>query len=176
MNRTLIPLTAAVTALSLGALASVALAQQEPAAAKQRAGSSWLQLSEFVARLEGCGSYVGDPNAKGLLTFTTANGLSRMQYLTLPAENLRHSKSAELSAGQAAVTEPLALLSAYVVRPDGSTDPVYGSQPKDMVILTTGDGRVIVTFTDFAADSEAGTYLYPGKVDAPMSQLTDALR
>jgi hypothetical protein len=176
MNRILIPLTAAVTALGLGALASMAFAQQETAAAKQQAGSTWLYLSEFVARLEGCGSYVGDSNTKGLLTFTTANGLTRAQYLVLPAGNARHSKNAKPSAGDAAVTEPLALLSAYVVRPDGSPDPAYGSRPKDMVILTTGDGRVVVTFTDFAADSDAGSYPYPGKVDAPMSQLTDALR
>jgi hypothetical protein len=59
------------------------------------------------------------------------------------------------------LTEPLALLSAYVVLPNGSPDPAFGAGPRDMVILTTGDGRIVVTFTDFSADPQGHTYARP---------------
>jgi len=171
MNRILIALTTAVTAVGLGLIAPVEYtqAQQGTTAEKQ----SWFHLSEVVAQPEGCNASAG---AKGLITFSTANGRARAHYMALPAKNASRSKSAKLSAGEAALTEPIALLSAFIVRADGSPDPAFGSRPRDMVILTTGDGRVILAFSDFSADFEAGTYAYPARISGPVSRLTDAQR
>jgi len=171
MKRIHIALITAATALGLGALPSLALAQQAATPGKQQAGTTWFHLSEVVAQPDGCKAAVGKSNASGLITFSTANGLSRAQYVALPAKDASPSKNATPSADQAAVTEPLALLSAYLVRPDGTPDPAFGSRPRDMVILTTSDGRVIVTFTDFLADTEAYTYPYPATVSAPVPSL-----
>ena len=93
-----------------------------------------------------------------------------MRCAELPADSVDQN-GFKPSAADAAETKPLALLSAYVVRPDGKPDPRFGSRPQDIVILTSGDGRVIVTFSDFSADPEAGTYPYPAKVGWPGSPL-----
>jgi len=163
MNRIHIVLTAAMAALGASLLSLPAMAEQ--ATAKLRAANTWLHLSEVVARPDGCKTAVA---GRGILTFGTANGLRRAAYLALPTETVGQHRS---SLADGSLTEPLALLSAYIVRPDGSPDPAFGAQPRDIVILTTGDGRVIVTFTDFSADPDAGTYLYPGSVAAPVSQM-----
>jgi hypothetical protein len=176
MKHVHIALTTAVTALGLGLFPCLTLAQQAATPGKQQAGTTWFHLQEVIARADGCQADIGVSNGKCLITFSAANGLSRAQYVALPAKDASPSKNTKPSAGEAALTQPLALLSAYVVRADGSPDPAYGSQPKDIVVLTTGDGRVIVTFTDFSADTEAGSYAYPGSISAPVSQITNAVR
>ncbi|MCL4799259.1 MAG: hypothetical protein KJ025_06705 [Burkholderiales bacterium] len=86
--------------------------------------------------------------------------------LGLPADSVDQSGFKQPTAG-ATETKPRALLSAYVVRPDGTPHPGFGPQPQDIVILTTGDGRVVVTFSDLSADAETGSYPYPIRVGAP---------
>ena len=178
MSRIHIALTAAMAALSLGIFPSVddALAQQGTTASKQQVAKTWFQLSEIVPRPDGCKSSVSDPNGKGIITFSTANGLTRAHYLALPAKSVSQSKDNKSSAAQASVTEPLALLSAYVVRPDGSPEPAFGSRPQDIVIMTTGDGRVIVTFSNFSADPDGYSYPYPATVRPPMSRFSNVVQ
>ena len=167
MNRTV--LTAVVSALCMGAFLSAgnALAQQATDAPQQYARHTWLHLSEIVAP-ESCRDPLAGSDRSGLITFTTADGRSHMRCTEMPADPMDQN-GLKPSAATAAETRPLALLSAYVVRPDGKPDPRSGLQPQDIVILTSGDGRVIVTFSDFSADVEAGSYPYPARVGSRSS-------
>jgi hypothetical protein len=178
MNRIHMALMAAVAAVSLGIFPSGngALAQQATEASKQQVATTWFHLSEIVPQPDGCKSSVGDSNGKGLITFSTANGLTRAHYLALPAKSVSQSKDAKPSAARASATEPLALLSAYVVRMDGSPDPAFGSRPQDIVIMTTGDGRVIVTFSDFSTDPDGYNYPSPATVRLPKPRLTNIVQ
>jgi hypothetical protein len=166
MNRKIITLSAAVTVLCLGAFQTGggALAQDAAKVSKQQTTSTWFYLMEAVAQPDGCKVSAAGSSTGGLITVATADRRSWAHYVPLPAK--RGAKAA-IDADEA---EPLALLSAYVVRPDGTPDPAYGSRPKDIVILTTGDGRVIVTFSDFNADAEGYTYPYPATVRAPSAR------
>jgi len=163
-----IALATAVTALSLGVFqfGGDAAAQQGTTINGKQLATTWFHISEVVAQPNGCQASAVGSGSKGLITLATADGRSWASYLPLPASGTNGAKQADEA-------EPLALLSAYVVRPDGTPDPAYGAGPKDMVILTTGDGRVIVSFTDFNADPEAYTYAYPARVKIPGSKLTN---
>jgi hypothetical protein len=170
MNRFV--LTAVVTALCTGASLSArnALAQQVTETPQRHAKHTWLHLSEVIARPESCRDPLPSSGGKGLITFTTADGRSHVRCLELPAGSVDQNGFKQSTAG-ATETKPLALLSAYVAGPDGKPDPRFGPQPQDIVILTSGDGRVIVTFSDFSADTEAGSYPYPARVGWPGSPL-----
>jgi len=169
MNR--IVLKAVVSTMCMGALLSAGdvLAQQAGDAPQQHAKHTWLHLSE-LARPQNCGDPLAGSRGAGLITFTTADGRTHMRCTELLADSVDQN-GFKPSTASATETKPLALLSAYVVRSDGKPDPRFGSQPQDIVILTSGDGRVIVTFSDFSADTEAGTYPYPATVSWPGSTL-----
>lgn len=163
MNR--IVLTVVVSTLCMGALlsAGTALAQQAVSAPQQRAKHTWLHISEIVARPQNCGDPLAGSDGRELVTITTADGRSHVRCTELTADAVDEN-GFKPSAASADDTKPLALLSAYVVRQDGTPDPRFGPQPQDIVILTSGDGRVIITFSDFSADIDGGSYPYPARV------------
>ena len=170
MNR--IVLTAVASALCMSGFLPTgdALAQRSTGAPQQHAKHTWLHLSEIVARPESCRDPLAGSDRTGLITFTTADGRSHLHCTKLPADAVDQNDF-NPSAASASETKPLALLSAYVVRPDGKPDPRFGAQPQDIVVLTSGDGRVIVTFSDFSADTDAGSYPFPARVGWPRSPL-----